>query len=106
MKRFITPINVVLFLVFFTLVGTGLTLELRFDEKMRMTVAGFEREDWGEFHFFTALTFIGVVILHLWSNWAWLRKLYQEHRSLAVLILSAFIVVGALVALLPAKQLS
>ena len=88
-------------MVFFTLVGSGLTLELRFDEKLKMTIAGFDREEWGEFHFFTALTFIGVVGFHLWSNLEWLKGLYRKNRSLAYLIAAAFVCIAVLVACLP-----
>ena len=106
MTKFITPINVVLFLVFFILVGSGLTLELRFDERVKMTIAGFDREEWGEFHFFTALTFISVVILHLLSNFSWLMSLYQKNRALVYLIGMTFVIVATLVALLPATYQS
>ena len=106
MEKYLTPINIILFLVFFTLVGSGLTLELRFDEKAKMTIAGFDREEWGEFHFFTALTFIFVVVLHLWSNFGWLKTLYRRNKLLIFLISVAFVVVLVLVAFLPASYQS
>lgn len=32
---------------------------------------GLHRHDWGDIHFNLALLLIGLLVLHLWLNWAW-----------------------------------
>ena len=77
----LTANNAVLYLATCGLVGTGLLLELRMDEEdgaRRLFDMG--TDDWGEVHIAVALTFVGLAILHLVLNWAWIQATLAKAR--------------------------
>ena len=103
LKKYMTVINLILFMLFFSLLATGLVLELRFDESIRnMTVAGFDREEWGEGHFFLAMSVLGGVVVHLLSNLSWILALFRRNKRLIFSMIGFFLLLAALVAFLPA----
>lgn len=88
--RFILVTNIVLLLAASLLVATGLTLELKIGEDSHATHLGLGREEWGEFHFFTALTVIGATLLHLIANLWWLKQTYTRWKiwTIALVLLA------------------
>ncbi len=88
--RLILVSNILLLLGASLLVATGLTLELKIGENSTAKHLGLGREEWGEFHFFTALTVIGATLLHLVANLWWLRQTYTRWKiwTIAVVLLA------------------
>lgn len=85
-SRFILFSNLILLLAASLLVATGLTLELKIGENATATHLGLGREEWGEFHFFTALVVIGATLLHLIANFWWLRQTYTRWKLWTLLV--------------------
>jgi hypothetical protein len=89
--------NAALYLATCALVGTGLLLELRMDEEDgARRLFGMGADDWGEVHIVVALTFVGLAILHLALNWAWIRAALAKAR----LAYGIFVIGLALIAVL------
>ena len=84
--HFILVSNILLLLGASLLVATGLTLELKIGENSTAKHLGLGREEWGEFHFFTALTVIGATVLHLIANFWWLRQTYTRWKLWTLLV--------------------
>src|SRR5882672_9542162 len=84
--RFILVSNILLLLGASLLVATGLTLELKIGENSTTKHLGLGREEWGEFHFFTALTVIGATLLHLIANLWWLKQTYTRWKIWTIML--------------------
>lgn len=93
-KNLLLISNILLYLSGCLLIGTGLLLELRLDEH-GSAVAGIDREDWSEFHFIVALIFVGLILLHVILNWAWIAGLFNRKKIIATIA-----VAGATVAII------
>ncbi len=108
-SSFLRISNYLLFLLSCVMIGTGLTLELRFADSgpQRVIIAGLSRHDWSELHFIAALGFIVLSLLHLILNWSWVVKVATRQRSLLLLLsigLGLLLIAAPL--LLPAKPRS
>ena len=80
MKKHVNLVlNVVLYLCFCGLVGTGLVLEVRLCENPHLIVLGLAAEDWRDLHAGVSYSFLAVVLLHLLLHWAWIRALAKKH---------------------------
>lgn len=103
-KNVLLVSNVLLYLAGCALAGTGLLLELRLDEGEAAAVAGVGRDEWGEFHFIVALVFLGLILLHVILNWAWIAGMFNRKRlvAIAVTIGVSLTLIGGLL-LLPAS---
>lgn len=65
-------IDALLFLAATGLVLTGLLIEFILPAGSRhAAVWGWTRHDWGELHFWIAMTILGLGLLHLLLNWGW-----------------------------------
>ena len=80
--------NYLLFLATCVLIGTGLTLELRFSGNgpQRTIIGGLSRHDWSELHFIVALAFIALSLAHLILNWSWVVKVATAQNSARLLL--------------------
>jgi len=71
-------LNLLLYLSFCTLVGTGLLMAFRLIPGSRggqgLEVLGWSRHDWGDLHTWISYLFIALVALHMVINWTWLAK--------------------------------
>jgi hypothetical protein len=88
-SKFIIVSNILLFVAASLLVATGLVLEFKIGEKAGATHLGFDREQWGEFHFFTAISVIVATFVHLAANIWWLRQVYTKWRFYTIMIIVA-----------------
>ena len=86
-SRLILISNIVLFLAASLLVATGFVLEFKIGENSTATHLGFGREEWGEFHFFTALSVVAATVLHLIANLWWLRQTYARWQRYTILLM-------------------
>jgi hypothetical protein len=71
-------VNIVLYFSFCFLAGTGLMLELRFEES-GAAVFGMNGDEWSDVHEISAYAFIVMTTVHLGLHWAWLRRLAARH---------------------------
>ena len=71
-------LNLLLYLSFCIMAGTGLLMAFRLIPGSRggqgLEVLGWNRHEWGDLHTWVSYVFITLVALHLVINWAWLTK--------------------------------
>lgn len=96
-------LNLLLYLSFCVLAGTGLLMAFRLIPGSRggrgLHVLSWDRHQWGDFHTWFAYAFMALVCIHLAMNWAWLAKVAARGRLWRLvlgLILGAAIVIGFL----------
>lgn len=101
--------NLVLYLSFCAMTGTGALLTWKLvpgsEGGRGLTVLGWDRHEWGDFHFWIGALFVAAVLAHLILNWRWLTKIAARARTwrlAAGLGLGAVIVFGLLC--LPVKR--
>ncbi|XHR31217.1 MAG: DUF4405 domain-containing protein [Chthoniobacteraceae bacterium] len=102
-------LNLLLYLSFCTMAGTGLLMAFRLIPGSRggrgLTVLGWTRHEWGDLHTWVSYAFIALVVLHLLINWAWLTKVAGKGRLWPLVIgLAAGITIIAVFLLLPVKE--
>lgn len=66
-------LNLLLYLSFCVVVGTGLLLEFRVCGH-GLRALGWSRHQWGDIHTWVSYLFIALVMTHLLINWQWLIK--------------------------------
>jgi hypothetical protein len=94
--------NALLYLVFCLLAGTGLAMEFRLDDNNAMLL-GVVRRDWAKVHALTALSFVSLVAIHLWTNWHWLRGLLARLRWPTLIVALVGVVALAIFLLAPVR---
>ena len=71
--------NILLFLSFTFMTGSGLMLVYRLPPGSRggrgLSMLGMDRHEWGDLHYYMGLTMLALMIIHLALNWAWMRKI-------------------------------
>jgi hypothetical protein len=71
--------NLLLYLSFCGLVGTGALLTWRLVPGSRggrgLSVLDMGRHDWGDIHFWCGVVCLVATIVHMLLNWAWLKKI-------------------------------
>ena len=71
-------VNWLLYMGFCALTGTGLLLSFRLVPGSRggrgLELLGWGRHDWGDVHLWIACAVIGLTVIHLVLNWAWMKK--------------------------------
>lgn len=64
------------FVVLAGMAGTGLVMEFRLPAGSgNATLLGLTRHDWGEVHFWFAISFLVVIAAHLLLHWDWIRAM-------------------------------
>ena len=80
-------LNLLLYLSFCVMVGTGLLMAYRLIPGSRggqgLEVLGWNRHEWGALHTWVSYVFITLVAAHLAINWAWLTKCRCQGSRLA-----------------------
>ena len=77
-------LNLLLYLSFCTLTGTGLLLAFRLPPGYKgghgLRALGWNRHDFADLHTWAALLFVTLITLHMAINWAWLVKCAASGR--------------------------
>ena len=47
------------------------------------TLLGWGRHDWGSLHYWLAVAFVCIMVLHLVLNWAWIRNTFFSRKKTA-----------------------
>ena len=102
-------LNLLLYLSFCAMVGTGLLMAFRLIPGSRggrgLEVWGWSRHEWGDLHTWISYLFIALVVLHLALHWAWLTKCAASgHLWRLVLGLIVGLSIIAAFLLLPVQQ--
>jgi hypothetical protein len=45
------------------------------------TFLGWGRHDWGSLHFWVAVVFVGMLVVHLALNWTWIKGTFFARRA-------------------------
>jgi uncharacterized BrkB/YihY/UPF0761 family membrane protein len=80
-------LNLLLYLNFCILSGTGLLLWLRLPHRQggptRPEAFGLGRHEWGDLHSWLSVLFIALIVAHLVLHWKWLRTVAaKQHPAL------------------------
>jgi hypothetical protein len=91
--------DLVLYLLFCALVGTGFLLAYRLPRGPgadQTVFLGFARHEWGDIHTWLAYAAIGVAAVHLLLNWRWLLKVAGSKGlwRLIVGLLTGWLIIG------------
>jgi hypothetical protein len=102
-------LNLLLYLSFCVMVGTGLLMAYRLIPGSRggqgLEVLGWTRHEWGALHTWISYFFITLVAAHLAINWAWLTKCAAKGHAwrLGAGLLAGAVIIGTFL-LLPITQ--
>lgn len=97
-------LNLLLWLAFCALTGTGLLLAFRIPPGSRggagLTALGMTRHEWGDWHTWIGYAFLALIVVHAAMHWQWLWKIAAQRKTrlllaglglgLVLLILLAF----------------
>ncbi len=94
-------VNVVAFILFLLLASTGLLIWLQLPPGHgHLTVWGMNRHAWGDIHFWVAVGFLVLIVVHLILHWSWIKyilfnqskkKLSAKNKVMILLIVLATI---------------
>ena len=93
-------LNLLLYLSFCVMVGTGLLMAYRLIPGSRggqgLEVLGWNRHEWGALHTWVSYVFITLVAAHLAINWAWLTKVAAKGHAwhLGAGLLAGAVIIG------------
>ena len=101
-------IDLVLYLLFCGLAGTGMLLSYRLPHgggAGGTLFLSFGRHEWGEIHTWLAYLAVALLVVHLLSNWQWLVKVAASKHlwRLAAGVFTGLFIVGAFL-LLPVEK--
>jgi hypothetical protein len=69
-------INVAAFILFLLLASTGLLIWLVLPSGHGyLTIWGMNRHVWGDIHFWIALSFLVLIVIHLILHWSWIKSM-------------------------------
>jgi hypothetical protein len=74
-------INLLAFLALLLLISTGAVLQFVLPHgspSRGLTLWGWDRHQWGELHTWVSWVFLGLMLLHLFLHWAWIRSQYFD----------------------------
>lgn len=78
-------LNMVLWLVFCGMAGTGLVLAFRLPPGSRggagLAVMGWTRHQWGDLHTWLSYAFLGLILAHLALHWRWLWQVAAKKHA-------------------------
>lgn len=77
--------NLLLWLLFCIMAGTGLLLAYRLPPGSRggrgLSALGWSRHDWGDLHFWISLAFLALIIVHMILHWRWFWQIACRKRA-------------------------
>ena len=94
--------NAILYLVFCLLAGTGLAMAWKLDDSSAMLL-GVAKRDWAKVHALTALSFVSLIAIHLWTNWPWLRGVLARLRWPTLVVAAVGLAVLAMFLFAPVR---
>ena len=102
-KNLLRISNILLYLLFCALAGTGLLLEYKtpLDEGESTQLFGVPGEDWGEIHLWLGIVVVALVGFHLALNWRKMSKIVLGGRlwtSVTTIAVGVVMIVGLLLA--------
>lgn len=78
-------IDLISFLVMFGLIWTGLLIHYVLPPGtggrhggQGLSLWGLGRHDYGDIHFYLALTLIGLMVIHVWLHWSWICEVMNK----------------------------
>ena len=75
-------IDAIAFVCFVFLVSTGVVMYVNLPPGSKTNaIWGLDRHQWGEIHFWLAVVFLGILILHLIMHWRWIVSLVKGKRK-------------------------
>ena len=75
-------IDIVAFISFVFLVSTGVVMYYNLPPGSKNNaIWGLSRHDWGDIHFWLAVVFLGILVLHLIMHWRWIVSLVKGKRK-------------------------
>jgi hypothetical protein len=78
-------LNLLLWLSFCAMAGTGLLLAFRMPPGSRggrgLEALGLERHEWGDLHTWISYVFIATIVIHLALHWRWLWQIAGRIRA-------------------------
>ncbi|NJK91700.1 MAG: DUF4405 domain-containing protein [Blastochloris sp.] len=111
LRRHWTPrvLNLLLWLAFCLMTGTGLLLSLRLPPGSRgghgAQVLGMSRHEWGDLHTWISYGFMALILLHLMMHRLWLWQMAARRRLWPLLLgLLAGLILSLSLLLLPVKE--
>ena len=103
-------LNLLLYLSFCVMVGTGLLMAYRLIPGSRggqgLEVLGWNRHEWGALHTWVSYVFITLVAAHLAINWTWLTKVAAKGHAwhLGAGLLAGGLIIGTFLLLPTTKR--
>lgn len=91
-RRTLVPrfLNLLLWLSFCAMTGTGLLLAFRLPPGSRggrgLEALGLDRHAWGDLHTWIGYVFIASIVLHLGLHWRWLWQVASRKRAWPMLL--------------------
>ncbi len=98
-------VNLLLYLCFCGLVGTGALLSWKLAPGSRgggrLHVLGMNRHEWGDIHFWLGVLMLSATCVHLLLNWQWLKKIASSGHfwRLALGVLLGLVIIFGIYAL-------
>jgi hypothetical protein len=95
-------LNLLLYLSFCVMVGTGLMMAYRLIPGSRggqgLEILGWNRHQWGDLHRWVSYGFVALIVVHLALNWSWLVKCAAKGHAwrLASGLLAGAAIIGTL----------
>lgn len=91
MKTLISRVlNLLLWLTFCAMAGTGLLLAFRMPPGSRggagLTALGMTRHEWGDWHTWIGYAFLVLLVAHLAMHWQWLWKIAAQRKTRPLLV--------------------
>lgn len=93
-------VDAIAFFLFLCLISTGFLIYLIMPPASGLSVWGMDRHGWGEIHFWIALTFLALMVIHFILHWTWIKtkvkgKSKSGHisktRSIIAIVLILFV---------------
>ena len=107
-------IDLVTGIVFSAMIGTGLLMKYILPPGSRggsgLVWLGQARHFWGDIHFWLAVTFLALVVVHVWLHWSWVKTCWPRflgslRSPLTIAVLCVMILLLALPLLVPRDRL-
>jgi len=77
--------NMLLWLLFCMLSGTGLLLAYRLPPGSRgghgLSALGWTRHEWGDLHYWISLAFLVLIVIHMALHWRWFWQIASKRRA-------------------------
>jgi hypothetical protein len=83
-------VNYLLYLSFILLIGTGIVLFWKLPTGKEgghgLSLLGWTRHEWGEFHFWVATVMVVLTVLHLALNWRWIVVIAAQRNRWRIIV--------------------